>query len=193
MTDFNVKITVRNNRILRAIKDLGFASVRKFAAAHSLDYQRTIDAIGFRLRPISHGEWSEFAFDLSSALHCEPEDLWPDHMRNLKTNKRATEFSTDEAGVRALAAPTEKVTDGRLLQQLVAQLPERTGYVLASRFGLVDGRERSFEEVASSIGLTRERVRQIEAKGMRHIKDSLYKKGIKSARAFIEDPPSPNT
>lgn len=192
MSDFAVKITVRNNRILKAIRALGYESVAKFCRECGVGYQRTIDALGFKARVIAFGEWNEFAFDLSSALHCEPEDLWPEHMRHLKATKNSIEFSTNEAGVRALAAPVETVADVRLIHNLVANLPERQGYILASRVGIL-GPEKTLEELALEQGVGRERIRQIEAKALRTLKTRLYKRGLNTAEAFIERPPSPNT
>jgi hypothetical protein len=191
MSDFRVKVTVRNNRILRAIEALGFKSNKQFADAHQLCYQRISDSIGFRLRPITDGEWTEFAFSLSSALRCEPEDLWPEHMRHLKSKARSIEFSTDEEGVRKLAAPPENYIEGRdvgKLHRLIALLPERQGYVVAERFGILS-REKSLEELGAAMGVGRERVRQIEAKGLRNLKALMTKHKFGDA---LEQPPSPN-
>jgi RNA polymerase primary sigma factor len=42
--------------------------------------------------------------------------------------------------------------------------------VLQLRFGLIDGHERTLEEVGRRFGVTRERIRQIEAKAMRKLR-----------------------
>ena len=46
----------------------------------------------------------------------------------------------------------------------------RCATVLALRFGLFDGHQRTFEEVGDMLGVTRERIRQIEAKGLRYLR-----------------------
>jgi DNA-directed RNA polymerase, sigma subunit (sigma70/sigma32) len=42
--------------------------------------------------------------------------------------------------------------------------------VLQLRFGLIDGHQRTLEEVGKRIGVTRERIRQIEAKALRKLR-----------------------
>jgi len=51
-----------------------------------------------------------------------------------------------------------------LLRTMLAQFPERERQIMELRYGLIDSKQRSLEEVASEFGITRERVRQIESK-----------------------------
>ena len=61
----------------------------------------------------------------------------------------------------------------KMLQEEVASvlsmLSEREAKVLRLRFGLEDGRARTLEEVGKEFDVTRERIRQIEAKALRKI------------------------
>ena len=50
-------------------------------------------------------------------------------------------------------------------------LTEREEKVLRLRFGLLDGRTRTLEEVGKEFNVTRERIRQIEAKALRKLKN----------------------
>ena len=55
------------------------------------------------------------------------------------------------------------------VQEVLKTLSEREALVLTLRFGLDDGIQRTLEEVGQSLGVTRERVRQSEAKAIRKI------------------------
>ena len=54
------------------------------------------------------------------------------------------------------------------LEEVLGTLTEREQKVLTLRFGLEDGRARTLEEVGREFNVTRERIRQIEAKALRH-------------------------
>ena len=189
MSDFAVKITVRNNRILKAIRALGYESVAKFCQENGIKYQNTIDALGFKCRVTAFGEWNEFAYNLSSALHCEPEELWPEHMKHLKTKKNAVEFSTDEAGVRALAAPTEKSINAADVHKLLASIPSREGHAVALAFGIIDGKKHTGDEIGAVLGVCGARASQLVNKGLRLMKHPSRLKGLD---LDIDDPPSLN-
>ena len=59
------------------------------------------------------------------------------------------------------------------LVEVLSTLTDREQKVLRLRFGLDDGRARTLEEVGKEFNVTRERIRQIEAKALRKLKDYL--------------------
>ena len=65
------------------------------------------------------------------------------------------------------------------LDEVLATLTEREEKVLRLRFGLGDGYPRTLEEVGSVFNVTRERVRQIEAKALRKMRHSTRSKQLK--------------
>ena len=71
------------------------------------------------------------------------------------------DFITDTDSVDPQVAVETQMLQGQLGEVLDA-LPERSAIVMKMRFGLVDGRPRTLDEVGRHLGLTRERIRQIE-------------------------------
>jgi RNA polymerase primary sigma factor len=74
----------------------------------------------------------------------------------------------------SIPRPEDEVKDHFLIQQVrqvVSNLPERERRVIELRFGLSDGRSRTLEQVSEELGVTRERVRQIEIKALRILRE----------------------
>jgi RNA polymerase primary sigma factor len=65
------------------------------------------------------------------------------------------------------------------LEDVLDTLTEREENVLRLRFGLDDGRTRTLEEVGKVFGVTRERIRQIEAKALRKLRHPSRSKRLK--------------
>ena len=79
-------------------------------------------------------------------------------------------------------APAEAAAFSMLKEQLVEvldTLTEREQKVLKLRFGLEDGRARTLEEVGKQFDVTRERIRQIEAKALRKLRHPSRSKKLK--------------
>jgi len=69
------------------------------------------------------------------------------------------------------------------MEQVLATLNEREQRVLRLRFGLTDGYPRTLEEVGTVFHVTRERVRQIEAKALRKLRHPTRSRRL---RNFLE-------
>ena len=70
-------------------------------------------------------------------------------------------------------APSEAAAYSLLreqIEQVLCTLTDREKRMLKLRFGLDDGRLRTFEEVGKEFDVTRERIRQIEAKALRKLR-----------------------
>ena len=93
-----------------------------------------------------------------------------------------SDFIEDEGSV----APTEAVAYTMLKEQLLGvldTLTPREEKVLRLRYGLDDGRPRTLEEVGKEFNVTRERIRQIEAKALRKLRHPSRSKRLKD---FLE-------
>ena len=89
-----------------------------------------------------------------------------------------SDFIEDEGSV----APTDAVAFTMLKEQLLGvldTLTPREEKVLRLRYGLDDGRPRTLEEVGKEFNVTRERIRQIEAKALRKLRHPSRSKRLK--------------
>ena len=93
-------------------------------------------------------------------------------------DSRLSDFLEDEGST----APTDSVAFTMLKEQLIGvldTLTPREEKVLRLRYGLDDGRPRTLEEVGREFNVTRERIRQIEAKALRKLRHPSRSKRLK--------------
>ena len=88
------------------------------------------------------------------------------------------------------ASSPERQIEGENLSEVLnkwlTQLPEKQREVLVRRFGLLHHQEETLEQVGREIGLTRERVRQIQVDALRRLRDVLRKHGLNGDVLFEE-------
>jgi RNA polymerase primary sigma factor len=87
----------------------------------------------------------------------------------------------------AVVSPAEAVFNVNLREKtksVLKALTPREEQVLKMRFGLEDGSEHTLEEVGRLFSLTRERIRQIEAKALQKLRHSSYNRVL---RDFVKD------
>jgi len=89
------------------------------------------------------------------------------------------DFIEDEKAVSPAQATAFSLFQEQI-REVLSTLSEREAKVLRLRFGLGDGTPRTLEEVGTVFHVTRERVRQIEAKALRKLRHPLRSKKLKS-------------
>ena len=88
---------------------------------------------------------------------------------------------------RAVVSPAEAIINVDLKEQtaqVLRTLTPREEKIMKMRFGLEDGSEHTLEEVGRSFAVTRERIRQIEAKALRKLRQPSRSRKLK---AFLDD------
>lgn len=79
-------------------------------------------------------------------------------------------------------APADEASNSMLKQTLgevLDTLSEREKRVIILRYGLIDGRQRTLEEVGEEFQVTRERIRQIESKALRKLRHPKCSRKLK--------------
>jgi RNA polymerase primary sigma factor len=82
-----------------------------------------------------------------------------------------------------IPSPPDSVVRASLrekIKQILKNLTEREIKILELRYGLVDGREHTLEEVGEKFNVTRERIRQIELKAIRKLQHPSLSRSLKS-------------
>src|ERR1700747_817196 len=98
------------------------------------------------------------------------------HLGDFVEDREAVSPS-DAASLTMLRSEVEDVLD---------TLTPRERRVLQLRFGLIDGHQRTLEEVGKRFGVTRERVRQIEAKALRKLRHPSRSKKLKDYLEYAQ-------
>ena len=169
MSDFNIQVKVRNGRLLRAIR-AKYGTAAEMSRKSGVDAQHISDFVNFRRSPIlQNGNWSNYAFDVSSALHCEPEDLWPEQLVRIAIKRNTSEI---DASVEQIAVDGPERMN--LIQDDVRRfirecnLSPRDKFVLEQRFF----ESQTLIELGKAMDISGPRVRQIERKALMSIKHS---------------------
>jgi len=119
--------------------------------------------------------------ELAEALNVSPEDV-QDMMKHARrplslempTGKEDDALLGDFIPDHEITPPDEEATSILLrehLQEALEELPPRETKILEMRYGLVDGRTLTLNEVGKKMGVTRERIRQIEAQALRRLRN----------------------
>jgi RNA polymerase primary sigma factor len=149
------------NRLLRTTRQL----------SQELQHEPTHEEIGLRLNITS--DRVEEVMDL---FHHEPLSL--DTPVGEDGDARLGDFVEDESS----PSPSDVATQELLKEQIDRALDEltpREKRVLQLRYGLKDGHARTLDEVGQEFGLTRERIRQIEAKSLRKLRQPAISRKLK--------------
>jgi len=94
------------------------------------------------------------------------------------SNSILAEFVKDEEGVPPSLSAARHLLRERL-KEILIDLTPREQKILSMRFGLEDGITHTLEEVGKEFGVTRERIRQIEAKSLERIREHRKLKKLK--------------
>lgn len=177
MNEYRIKISVRNNLILNAIEKEGYTSIQRFCRDKNISASGVTALIALKTPPIMRcGSFSSIANQLMEELCALPTELWTAEQLTMSlthntsfrnVGKEELQLSSDEA--LKLVFDREKETK---VAEVLETMTPRNKKVLEMRYGIGGGEPLTLEEIATAFSVTKERIRQIEAKAIRLLKES---------------------
>ncbi len=162
-----IHIVKELNVYLRTARDL----------AHKLDHEPSAEEIAEQLnKPVD---------DVNRMLQLNERITSVDIPLSSDSDKALLDILSDEND----SGPENTIQDDDMKQSIVKWLFELKATqreVLARRFGLLGYEAATLEYVGHEIGLTRERVRQIQVEGLRHLREILQTQGLNIEALFRE-------
>ena len=122
-----------------------------------------------QLNPLIYRKWRQAANRVRNILHISQDPMSLEVPVGGEDATQLGDFIKDESA----EAPMDIASQGFLREQVrgvLEFLTEREREVIEMRFGLTDGKDHTLEEVGRHFGVTRERIRQIEAKALRKLR-----------------------
>jgi RNA polymerase primary sigma factor len=135
-------------------------------------------ATGERLDPALDRQWRRAAVKVRRTLRVAQEPMSLETPVGSEESSLLGDFIEDESA----PAPAEAASQQLLREQVrnaLSILTDREREVLEMRFGLKDGQDHTLEEVGQHFRVTRERIRQIEAKALRKLRHPTRSRALR--------------
>ncbi|MCB0171636.1 MAG: RNA polymerase sigma factor RpoD [Anaerolineae bacterium] len=130
------------------------------------------------LDPAIERRWRRAATKVRRIMRIAQEPMSLETPIGTEENSYLGDFIEDETVTGPVDAASKQLLKEQL-HEILAQLSDRERKVLEMRFGLNDGQGRTLEEVGSEFGVTRERIRQIEAKALRKLRHPIRSRKLR--------------
>ncbi|MBC8262583.1 MAG: sigma-70 family RNA polymerase sigma factor [Anaerolineales bacterium] len=130
-----------------------------------------------RLDPVLQRKLRREAAEVRRILQMAQEPVSLDTPMGPEQDSSLGDFIEDENIPGPVATTSHRLLKEQI-KDMLDQLTDRERDVLEKRFGLMDGQSLSLEEVGESLGVTRERVRQIEAKALRKLRHPTLRRQL---------------
>jgi RNA polymerase primary sigma factor len=130
------------------------------------------------LEPAYERRWRRAATKVRRIMRIAQEPMSLETPIGTEENSYLGDFIEDESVLGPVDAASKQLLKEQL-NEILTSLSERERRVLEMRFGLNDGQGRTLEEVGSAFGVTRERIRQIEAKALRKLRHPIRSRKLR--------------
>lgn len=135
-------------------------------------------ATSHQLDPAVDRRWRRAATKVRRIMRIAQEPMSLETPIGSEENSYLGDFIEDESVVGPVDAASKQLLKEQM-QDILDSLSERERKVLEMRFGLLDGQGHTLEEVGQEFGVTRERIRQIEAKALRKLRHPIRSRKLR--------------
>lgn len=149
-----------------------------FMAAEDVIAIRLAQSEGKPLDPALLRRWQWSAQKVQKILQSAEEPVSLERPVGDEESSQLGDFIEDDEALEPMDAAAREMLREQV-QSALAILSERERQVLELRFGLTDGKDHTLEEVSRYFNVTRERIRQIEAKALRKLRHPTRSKNLK--------------
>lgn len=186
MGEYRVEVKVKNNLIYSKITKMGYDSIPVFCKEKDVSYSCVVKLIAMTLSPLNKkNDFIPTVYKLCDIFLCSPEDLFTQTQLDTIVEKSTFVKIVKEAELAFFLETTQDtpsledmVDQGnkikRLGESLKKNLTSRENEVIKLRFGLSGCGEHTLEDAANAMGVTRERIRQLEAKALRKLRNPYH-------------------
>jgi RNA polymerase sigma factor (sigma-70 family) len=183
MKDYLVEIKIKNNYLFSKMRENNITSINQLSVLSKTQPQQGGQIANLKVVPFNrYGKIKEWIVRIADVLNCEPLDLFPhQHIdKYLDTNKASLNMNLTE--MKSLTMLENELSETSLLEdfsnkelkekisEILTSLKPREAYIIEMRYGLNDRDECSLSECSEAVNVSRERIRQIEAKALRKLR-----------------------
>jgi RNA polymerase primary sigma factor len=143
-----------------------------------LQFIEQAQAAGQPLDPATERRWRRAATKVRRIIRIAQEPMSLETPIGSEENSYLGDFIEDESVIGPVDAASKQLLKEQM-QDILDSLSERERKVLEMRFGLLDGQGHTLEEVGQEFGVTRERIRQIEAKALRKLRHPIRSRKLR--------------
>ncbi len=130
------------------------------------------------LEPALERRWRRAASKVRRIIRIAQEPMSLETPIGSEENSYLGDFIQDDTILGPVDAASKQLLKEQL-HEILTSLSDRERKVLEMRFGLTDGQGRTLEEVGYEFGVTRERIRQIEAKALRKLRHPIRSRKLR--------------
>lgn len=187
MKEYRVKVSVRNNLLLKAIENAGYTNLAKFARAAKVPLQRLYNLSSMTEPPLDmHGNFTIYAAIIMDFLGALPEDLWSINQLTLRLKSSSSSKEVAESDLQSLLEewqermtlpdPAEVLYEkerSAVVHEALDHLPENYRKIVEDKFGF-NGEEKTFQQLGDERGTTKEPPRLKLAKSFRILRAPVW-------------------